>query len=292
MNGAMVGSVATGGQGLVQLGRGAVVWQPYMRLRDLKYELIRTPFEDPLQRLRHALGYFGRRRHPELHEIHSEPERIRTAVARVLDRASHAVDIGCHYGSLLSQLCRRAPAGRHVAFEAVPEKVRFLRRKFPEVDVRALALSDRAGRASFFIDENATGLSSLAAPRERRQRRIEVTSARLDDVLPRDRRFAFVKVDVEGAEILVFQGALEVLRRDRPLLLFECGPGGAKAFGHAPEDLHELLTATAGYLIFSLRDFLERGAPVDAPTFTTAVSVYPFQAFNWIAVPRERALEW
>jgi len=34
-------------------------------------------------------------------------------------------------------------------------------------------------------------------------------------------RVAFMKIDVEGAEHLVLEGATEVLRRDRPLLCME-----------------------------------------------------------------------
>src|SRR5512141_1850749 len=118
-----------------------------MPLAELRYEFIRTPLEDPLRRLRHALGWLERRRHPQLAEIHEEDARIAQVLERVLRQDSSGVDAGAHYGTMLSRFVRLAPGGRHVAFEVVPGKVRFLRRKFPEVDVRQVALSDRAGRA-------------------------------------------------------------------------------------------------------------------------------------------------
>ena len=37
-----------------------------------------------------------------------------------------------------------------------------------------------------------------------------------------DRRVGFIKCDCEGHELEVFRGAVELLRRDRPALLFEC----------------------------------------------------------------------
>jgi hypothetical protein len=41
--------------------------------------------------------------------------------------------------------------------------------------------------------------------------------------LPRSgRRVSFLKCDVEGHELNVFRGAEQLLRRDRPVLLFEC----------------------------------------------------------------------
>jgi FkbM family methyltransferase len=259
-----------------------------MLLAELKYEFIRTPLERPLFRLRHAMGWLERHRHPELREIHEEDARIQQVLERALKPASSCVDVGCHYGSMLSQLCRLAPGGRHVAFEVVPRKARFLRRKFPDVDVRQVALSDLAGQARFFVRRDAAGFSSLARPAARDVEEIQVETARLDDVLPADRRFDFLKLDVEGAELLVVRGARVTLARHRPLVLFECGPGGPSAFGYRPGDLHDFLTGGAGFSVFFLKDFIARRTAVGRAEFEDACSRYPFKAFNWVAVPGDR----
>jgi FkbM family methyltransferase len=259
------------------------------RASTLKYELIRTPLERPALWLRHALGYAERRRHPELREIHLEERRIPAALRRLLRPGSNCIDVGCHYGSMLSRFCRWAPRGRHLAFEPVPWKVRFLRRRFPDVDVREMALSDRAGPATFYVSRRATGFDGLAPPGQGDFEPIEVACARLDDVLPPDRRFDVLKVDVEGAELRVFRGARETLARHRPSILFECGPAGPEAFGHTPGELHDLLTREAAYCLYSLQGFLGGAGPFDRAAFVRAVSEYPFQAFNWIALPADRA---
>ena len=261
-----------------------------MRLAELKYEFIRTPLERPLQRLRRALGAVRRGRHPELREIHLEDERLQAVLARVLRPGSNCVDAGCHYGSMLSQICRLAPGGRHAAFEVVPAKVRFLRRKFPEVEVFELGLFDRAGSATFYVCRRATALSSLSRQAQAGSARIEVTLARLDDVLPADRAWHFLKLDVEGAELPVLRGARATLARHRPVVLFECGPGGPEAFGYQPGDLHDFFTSPeTGYDVFFLKDFLGGGRPVGRADFEQAGSSYPFLAFNWLAVPRPPA---
>lgn len=260
-----------------------------MTFADLKYELIRTPLERPLLRLRRALRYLQRHRHPELREIYLEEGRIRLALERLVRPTSNCIDVGCHYGSMLSCFCRLAPLGRHVAFEVVPAKARFLRRKFPEVDVHELALSDRAGTASFFVHRKATGLSSLVQPRDGESDRIEVETARLDDVLPVARGYDLLKLDVEGAELPVLRGGRDTLARYRPVALFECGPGGPQAFGYEPGDLHDFLTkAGLEYAVFFLKDFLEGGGAVGREEFQEGSSRYPFRAFNWLAVPSER----
>src|SRR5712664_959968 len=253
-------------------------------LSRLKYEFIRTPLERPLLWLRSAVQYPGRWRHRELGELYLEAGRIDAALKRVVHRNSNCIDVGCHYGSMLSCFCRLAPNGRHVAFEPMPVKVRFLRRKFPDVDVREVALSDRPGKTSFYINRLQTGFSGLRRHGEGNFDQIEVACARLDDVVPRDRRFDLLKVDVEGAELHVLRGATEFPRRDRPTILFECGPSGPEAFGYQPGEIHELLTG-CGYLIFLPKEFLAGGSAIDRSEFEAAVR-YPFKAFNWIALPR------
>jgi len=163
---------------------------------DFKYEFIRTPLERPLMWLRRIMEYPARWRHPELRDIFLEQKRIHAVLQEFIEPTCNCLDIGCHYGSMLSAFCRLSPEGRHVAFEAIPRKVQFLRRKSPEVDVRETALSDRSGFAEFFVNRDATACSGLAPLGEGHFDRIRVASARLDDVVPRDRKFGFVKIDV------------------------------------------------------------------------------------------------
>ncbi len=260
-------------------------------MREFRYEFIRTPLEEPLMRLRDALGYFQRRRHPELREIYLETGRINAVVDQLLRPDSNCIDIGCHYGSMLSRFCRLAPQGRHVAFEAIPAKARFLRRKFPEVGIHEVALSDHPGITRFYINSLDTGFSGLAEHGGGPFEQIDVDCARLDDVVPRDRRFDFLKLDVEGAELFVLRGAIDLLTRDRPTILFECGPSGPVAFGYAPREIYDLFAQRCGYSVFFLKDYLARGSPVGSTMFEEAL-VYPFKAFNWVAAPTESTSEW
>jgi hypothetical protein len=64
----------------------------------------------------------------------------------------------------------------------------------------------------------------------------------LDDVFPQDvDRIDFLKIDVEGAEALVFEGAQTVLRRFRPPVLLEINEKASHAFGFAPYAAAKLL---------------------------------------------------
>ena len=81
---------------------------------------------------------------------------------------------------------------------------------------------------------------------------ITVEVERLDDALPDAFRPAFIKLDVEGAELEVLQGALETLKAYRPVVAFEHGFGSADHYGTDPGDVHALLTRDARLRIFDL----------------------------------------
>lgn len=256
-----------------------------MGFAELKYEFIRTPLEGPLVAARRAVDHFTRRRqHPELDGLYEQEERMSAVLRRIVGRRSNCIDIGCHYGSVLSTLCALAPEGRHVAFEPTPHKACFLRRKFPEVDLHETALADRADLVAFHVNRTRSGFSGLARHGDGEFEEIVVSCVRLDDVVPRNRRFDFVKIDVEGAELAAFRGATEFLARDRPVVLFECGPSGPAAFGYTPGDLHEFLTDACNYSIFMFDEYLRSGPPIARADFEQAL-VYPFRAFNWLAIP-------
>src|SRR6202022_2609777 len=99
---------------------------------------------------------------------------------------------------------------------------------------------------------------------------IRVQCTTLDDCVPQDRRFGFVKVDVEGAELMVFRGATKFLARDRPAILFECGPSGSVAFGHEPSEVYEFLVSQS-YSVYFLVDALTDGPPVSLHAFREAL---------------------
>jgi FkbM family methyltransferase len=251
----------------------------------LRYYFIRTPLQEPLQRVR---GFLDLKRvtHPELRELQHEDERIWKILKLLLRPDFNCMDIGCHYGSMLSRITELCPNGRHIAFEAIPKKVEFLRKKFPDVAIYQCALCDTAEPQTFWINDAKSGFSSLKRHGSGNFTEISVECARLDDVAPRDRRWNFLKIDVEGAELMVIKSATKLLERDRPDVLFECGPSGPKNFGYEPTDLYDLFTSL-GYDIYLPKALLDTAPPIERSGFAAALE-YPFQAFNWIARPHSK----
>ena len=256
-------------------------------LSTLKYSLIRTPLERPLSLLRSASRLAHTVLHPELAALPAEDFLIPKVVAKALSANSSAMDIGCHYGSLLSQIVSCAPNGHHHAVEAIPGKVSFLRKKFPEVKILQAALAEGPGETDFYINKARSGFSAMRphGSEDESFERIRVPQTSLDEYSRRlARKIDFVKLDVEGAEELVLRGAKRFLAEHKPVVLFECGPSASKAFETTPAALHQQFD-DYGYDVYFLADWLHDGVPTRREAFSQALE-YPFRAFNWVAQPR------
>ena len=143
------------------------------------------------------------------------------------------VDVGANTGYYALWASRLVgPLGRVLAFEPVPKLACTLRRNVElngmrNITVRREAVSERTGKAILHVSraESNSGLSSLVMNAEVDQLsdRLEVETIGLDDLASEfDRPIDFIKIDVEGAEELVFRGASRLLAARRaPAILFE-----------------------------------------------------------------------
>lgn len=171
---------------------------------------------------------------------------IRDLLKKILKRDSNCIDIGAHGGCFLRLFLEFAPEGRHLAFEPIPSLAAELRRHFPAVEIHECALSDQEGQAEFqYIPElpGWSGLRPQPYPVDVHPQTIPVIRRRLDDVVREDLSVAFIKIDVEGAEWEVLRGAVEVLRSQKPVVLFECGKIHHTYYETEPRALHEWLAA-------------------------------------------------
>jgi len=165
---------------------------------------------------------FYRRRIAE--EVRSgEPEL--DILANLVMRGGTAVDVGANQGFFAYALAEIAD--RVVAFEPNPDYAFFARWMLRgRAEVYELALSNETGRMSFYVPISNEGVvlhlagSLKSAHSQFRQiRTYDVEVRRLDDLGFSDVRF--IKVDVEGSEREVLDGARATIERDRPIILLE-----------------------------------------------------------------------
>jgi FkbM family methyltransferase len=152
------------------------------------------------------------------------------AILRLLDGGETAIDVGANIGQNTSAMALAAgPAGMTIGFEPGPESWRLLTANVarwaaydlsPITPVRKGA-SDRAGRAllhpvmdlgGFSLEEAPPG--PLRRPRED-GRAIDVEVTTLDEFLPGEAHVGFLKIDVEGHELKVLEGARRLIDEKR-----------------------------------------------------------------------------
>lgn len=247
----------------------------------LKSQLIRTPLEPVVNGARNVLTLATRWRHPELRELHREHFTVIEALKRLLRSDANCVDVGCHLGSMLKLFLKLAPRGRHHAFEPSPMKAAWLARRFPEVSVHAVALTDTEGEVTFYEQPSRSGFSGLAKGSEDAIE-VRVPAMQLGSAIP-DANVDLVKIDVEGAELLVLRGALQVLERSQPVIVFESTPTASSRFGYGPADLHAFYR-DQGYHVYHFADWLAGKGELDLESFL-ACHRYPFRAMNYLALP-------
>lgn len=141
--------------------------------------------------------------------------------AKLVQPGDVVYDVGANVGyySLIAAHLA-GPAGRVYAFEPVPRNVAYLSRHLEmnavaNTTILEVAVAARAGMARF----DASGEPSMGSLNP--SGTLHVKTVVLDDLLAMSavEPPTLVKIDVEGAELSVLQGATHILRRYRPLIL-------------------------------------------------------------------------
>ncbi len=186
---------------------------------------------------------------------------------------SNCVDVGCLKGEILDLMLHYAPRGRQFAFEPIPECFHKLQKKYQNLrDCRLynLALSNRKGTASFNHVLSNPSYSGLRKrdydKKEERDQVIQVKTDRLDNLIPEGVAIDLIKIDVEGAELQVLEGAKRIVSHDRPLVIFEHGMGASNHYGTTPEKVFNYF-ADCAMRISTLKRFLREDAPLTRPEF-------------------------
>jgi FkbM family methyltransferase len=156
-------------------------------------------------------------------------------IRHLVEPGTTALDVGASIAMYAAEMARYA--GRVIAFEANPEVAAFTAHVAPRnVEVVNVALSSAPGRASLRIPLNAKGrsISELAtidagnALHAGAIASVEVEMKRLDDLAIAN--CSFIKIDVEGHEEAVLDGAASLIATQRPVLMIELdqtlNPGG------------------------------------------------------------------
>jgi FkbM family methyltransferase len=173
-------------------------------------------------------------------------ERACSAGATVLDVGAN---IGL-YSVIAAQ--RTGPSGTVYAFEPVPENIAFLRKNLElngvtgRVAVQEVAVGEADGELEIFLSDRQIGTHSAAKATVgggAAVKSVKVPMRSVDAFVANNgiSRIDVVKVDVEGYDGQVLQGALQTLRRHKPVLFIEYSPALLEACGQNPDEFVALM---------------------------------------------------
>ncbi|MFL2571067.1 MAG: FkbM family methyltransferase [Parvicellaceae bacterium] len=178
----------------------------------------------------------------------------------VLEKHSTFVDVGCHKGEVLSKAMKIAFQGKHFAYEPIPSIFEKLNLKYGNsCVVKNLALGNKTGKTSFnhVVSNPAySGIKKRAYPKDEKIVEIEIPIDTLDNQLLNEERVDLIKIDVEGGEFDVFKGAVQLLRKFHPVVVFEHGLGAADFYNANPKELYDFLEKN-NYCLYTLHSFIE-----------------------------------
>jgi len=169
------------------------------------------------------------------------------------------VDVGANYGYFSLLWASAASKNRVIAFEASPRNVPGLQHNVSHngfsnrIRVEACAASKTKGELAFDPGPpEESGWGGAAADGQANV--VRVPCVRLDEILTDEPKIDVLKIDVEGAEPWVLEGAERLLREHRvKQIYFEKNKPRLAALGLA-EDASEALLRAAGYKITPLND--------------------------------------
>lgn len=251
--------------------------------------LVGSPLQGPAERVRELKNGWTAKRNPDLRFILAEGRLTRQLMRRYLRPDTNCVDVGCHLGVMLQEMVTLSPRGTHHAFEPVPYKAEWLKKKFPRVEVHQMALADRHSEAQFYVNQASSALSALRpAERSGESDLITVEVSQLDDVLPEDLAVGWLKIDAIGGELAVMRGARKLLERHRPILLFEASETTLGYFDLTAAEIHSYVVDELGYRLHSLHGWSVGAPPLSRDGLEKAMQ-WPYEAFNFLALPGDVA---
>lgn len=200
---------------------------------------------------------------------------ISKLVLRIVKPGDVCFDVGANYGwyaTMFTSLC--GASGQVHAFEPLPDLYERLTENMAlagnpaYVTLNQMALGNEAKTVTIYtFPELTTGHNSLSSMDQENYESTDVTMITLDSYLAEKNldRVDFLKIDIEGAELLFLQGAESLFKIERPpVLLMEMALNTSKGFGYVPNDLIEKIRSYADYKFFVISEWDGSLSEIDA----------------------------
>lgn len=181
-----------------------------------------------------------------------EPEELEmvSRMCNYIGGEGNFFDIGANLGWYSLNICKQYPQMKCFAFEPIKETyLKMIKNleinNIQNCEAYNFGFSNVNKEISFYFDIVATGASSMVDLRElETTKKVDCEVKRLDDfwLSKGFDRVDFIKCDVEGAELLVYEGGIEGIKRFKPIIYSEMLRKWSAKFGYHPNDIISILS--------------------------------------------------
>lgn len=211
-------------------------------------------------------------------------ERLTRHFVRLLRPGDCVIDIGANVGYYTMVAAKLVGATGCVhAFEASPQVFSWLRTNAelnPHASIRLhnQAVTDRCGEVTFYsASADRTGYSSIRDLGDVTHSSATVAAVTIDSILEEIPTTRLVKIDVEGAELLVLSGMRGLIDRDRPYFILEIDDTFLRELGADADQQCDFLR-DAGYELFRIAERGELQPVTAAPTDRCNILARPIRS--------------
>jgi FkbM family methyltransferase len=212
----------------------------YVTVKSSNIKLLLDRFESGFRRI-------------EMLNFHSIDTKERSLLAKIAPYGSTVFDIGANIGWYTLNFAKMSNVKRIYAFEPIPYTYNYLEKHLKINNIRNVStfnfgFSDTVEEKTFYWTKKETGSASIANIQKRsRINKVKCKVTTIDKFMKNRRNtIDLIKCDVEGAELFVFKGAVETLKKYKPIIYSEMLRKWSKKFGYHPDDTINLL-AELGY---------------------------------------------
>jgi len=148
-----------------------------------------------------------------------------------LDKNAVFIDVGANIGEYVNRAKKHISENEIFAFEPLPKLNKRLKKAFPNANVSQVALSDKKAKSTFKIPvinkqqvlTRATLNTNFVEVAESNKQLIEVETDTLDNQIKllNINNISLLKIDVEGHEWKVINGAKKTLQKHQPIIIIE-----------------------------------------------------------------------
>ncbi len=179
---------------------------------------------------------------------------------KMRNESTYFADIGANIGLHTFYIRSKYPDLNIIAFDPSPMSWKYMEfsidfNSIKGVNLHKVALSDSNGFVDFYnwgSESSADSLVDTKRVDNKKPNILKVESKRLDDFQDPPPSITVLKIDCEGAEIKIFQGAQETIKKCRPFILSEFNKTNMEAFNLNAIDVINF-SEKQNYSIFSLQ---------------------------------------